>query len=765
MANTTARRLLNGTVRLTLIALLIGGVVGARWVQTEVLNGLPSDLDGLRGWRPPGACRILAADGSEVHRFYDERRFWVPLAELPPHLPRSVLVAEDRSFLEHRGVDLRGIARAFRANVEAGRAVQGGSTITQQVVKKLLVGQDRTLRRKLREAVLAYRLERTLAKEEILELYLNYVALGAGNNGVEAAAQDYFGCSARDLDPGQSALLAGLIPAPSRYSPRRDPDLAAERRAQVLQARVALGELTEEAIEPWLRAPVLQPSPPPEPLAADYATAVVHQIDLLIGRAEATREGLDVHTALDLDLQRAAHRAVRRAAEGVRDRQGLRGPRRHLDETDAFLARAPGLRRAMGHPLPPAEGECFEAVVAVGKREPALHAGPFVFELPRREWKQVVAAEAANRGRRQLGKTVAAGDVLSVCMGEGGTLRLDSRPWAEGAAVVIENATGRVLALVGGLNPTQGGYVRATQARRQPGSTFKTFVYAAALQDGLSPADRVWPPPAVEEGEEPPDPGPTLRRALASSINEAAVHLYRRRAPGAVRDVAVALGVRTPLRDDPSVALGSSEVTPLDMASAYGALARMGVPIEPTFIDRLVDVDGGVLARAGGGVGSGEAVLPGAPGPRALDGGVARSVVGMLEAVISEGTGRAARAPGLARAGKTGTTDDHVDAWFVGMTPSHTVAVWIGVDDRMPLGWGEYGGRAALPAWVEIVEALGASGDGSFGPAPGAVKVPVRGTWMWVPRDGVPSFVMKTPKPGDAPLAPWGMSERPSLGK
>ena len=353
--------------------------------------------------------------------------------------------------------------------------------------------------------------------------------------------------------------------------------------------------------------------------------------------------------------------------------------------------------------------------------------------------------------------------MLHLCLDDDGAPRLDPAPWAQAAAVVLENATGRVLALVGGTDPQPGGYVRATQAKRQPGSTFKAFVYAAALQDGLSPVDRVWSTPRAEDGEDPPDPGPTLHDALAQSVNEAAVHLYRGRAPGAVRDIAAALGVRTPLRDDASVALGSSELTPMDLASAYAALARMGVPVEPSFVDRLVDVDGNEVGRRGGPVALGAgADLPGAPGPRALDDGVARALVGMLEGVVDAGTGRAAFRGDRARAGKTGTTNDHVDAWFVGMTPAHTVAVWVGADDRLPLGSGEYGGRAALPAWVAIVQALGEDPEARFGPAPNAVRVPVRGRWHWLPRDRVPASVLRPPEPGPAPLLPFGAGRRPA---
>ena len=741
----------------TAILLVLLGAVGWRWFDSEILQGLPADLDSLRGWRPASAVVIRAADGTEIDRFYRERRFWVPLAELPSHLPRSVIVAEDRTFSQHKGLDVRGIVRAFAANVKARGTVQGGSTITQQLVKKLLVGQDRTLVRKLREAVLAGRLEASLDKDEILELYLNYVALGAGNHGVEAAAQDYFGVSARAIDAGQSALLAGLIPAPSRYSPRSDPEAAGARRELVLRARVALGDLSEPEIQGFLAEPVVLDAPARDPTGAAYATVVRRQLRRLLGE-EVDARGLDVVTALDLDLQRRAQAAVADAVAAVVARQGLRGPRGHVpaDERTAWLERAGGLPRSFGLPVAPPPGACFLGLWGAGG---GVEAGPFRWSLGLAQRSQVVAAPRAGRGRRSLESTLRAGDVLRVCLQPDGDLVLDPRPWVQGAAVVLENATGRVRALVGGREPSLESYVRATQAKRQPGSTFKPFVYATALQRGASQVDWVFPPVEPVEGVEP-KPLLWLRDALARSINEAAVAVYRRQPRGAVRAVAQGLGVRSALRDDPSVALGSSELTPLDLALGYAGIARLGVPTEPVFIDSFADVDGRRIGQAGEGLPAPFAGvrLPGGPGPRVLDEGVAFELVDMLGEVFRSGTARRHRRPDRAWAGKTGTTDDHVDAWFVGFTPRHTVAVWIGVDDRMPLGWGEYGAQAALPAWLAIVEALD-DPDERF-PAPaGAVHVPVKGRWVWLRRGLVPASALVVPRLGPAPLRPFGAGE------
>lgn len=649
-------------VLVLLVLLAIAGWRGHRWFQVEVLAGLPSDLTHLQGYRPPSACRILAADGSEIDRFYAERRFWVPLDELPAHLVRSVLVAEDRSFREHSGVDPRGISRALRANLEAGRIVQGGSTITQQVVKQLLTGGDRSYRRKLQEAVLARRLERTLTKDEVLELYLNLVALGSGNYGVEAAAQDYFSVSARDVDAGQAAMLAGLIPSPSAWSPRVDAMAAADRRRKVLAARVALGDLPEHEAEPHRDAPVLLPPPPSKaPPAPAFSTTVRRVLGESLGAAP-TEFGLVVQTSLDLPTQRAAQTAL-----------------------------ANGLR---------------------------THS--------RRQ-----AAETARRG---------------LAVGEA---------WAEGAIVVVENATGRVIALVGGTDVQTEGFVRATQAKRQPGSTFKAFLYGAALASGRSATDPVWPvmEPDPEVWVDPPPPT-RLRAALAASSNEAAKLLYRQLPPGKLVRVARGLGIESELRDDGALALGGSEVTPWELAQGFVGIARLGVPVQLSVVDAVRDVDGAVLGGRAGEVlhrGARLGRLPGTLGKRALDEGVAFELLDMLREVFRSGTAGAFRGPG--RAGKTGTSDDYRDAWFAGMTPRHTVVVWVGADDRSPLGANEYGGVAALPIWDEVVRHLEGGEPAEWVPSGAAVRLEVGEARYWLRRGGPvePKFPLEHVGAGSIP--------------
>ena len=294
---------------------LIAAGLGYRWLDRTVLANLPTDLSSLRDFRPLTAVRVFARDGSQVDEFYLERRVWVPIDELPEHVWRAFLVAEDRRFFEHEGVDFLGIGRAILVNLAAGQVEQGGSTLTQQLVKNLLVGKEKSYRRKLREAVLAWRLERSLSKREILELYLNYVPLGSGNYGVEAAARDYFGVSARNLDPGQAALLAGLVPAPSRYSPRANPALARERRRIVLDGMVTDGLIRRELLPLFNDAPVLnwREGVVEDRPALAYVTEVRREVRRALGSELPFSLGLQVHTALDLEVQKVAEDAVRTA--------------------------------------------------------------------------------------------------------------------------------------------------------------------------------------------------------------------------------------------------------------------------------------------------------------------------------------------------------------------------------------------------------------------------------------------------------------------
>lgn len=651
---------------LLLVAAVAGGS-GWLWLDRTILSTLPSDLSAYRDWRPPTNCRVHDANGTLIDEFWVERRIWVNLDTLPAPVWQAFIAAEDGRFFEHPGVDPAGIARALIANWQSGGVTQGASTLTQQLVKNLMVGKERSYERKIKEAVLALRLERELTKHQILELYINFVYLGAGNYGVEAAARDYFGVTAAELSIEQAALIAGLIPAPSRYNPRTSPDDARRQRDRVLSRMVDEGFLDPGEGVSLLAKTVetrgSRGSATDRPFPA-YLSQVRREVRRIVGAETAFEAGLTVHTPLRPDVQAIVEAAVRKAVDLHDERQKL----------------------------PP-------------------RASP-----------------------NEIGR-------------------------AQGAAVVLENATGRVVAISGGYEVGLEGFVRASQARRQPGSSFKPYVYAAALLGGRTQLDtvvdaplslpggggRAWSPKNYGGGYAGPM---SLRRALASSTNTVAVRMALEAGPKRIAALAEAMGVRTKLRTDLTMALGSSEVTPLDQAVGYATIARLGVPVEPVYIDRLLDVDGKVIGERGGEIlfrGRKLGELPGAPGPRALPAGVAYELLDMLREVVRGGTARKAYLPTKDRFGKTGTTNDFLDAWFVGGTPRYTIAVWIGSDTTATLGDKETGGKNALPVWMEIIAALDEP-DGERFPVPDdAILVRREGQWLGLPRGHVPSGALLRP--------------------
>lgn len=764
-----ARRLFRAFLRVSALLAVLGGVfafAGWRWLQENVLHELPADLSNLRDYRPPTSCRVYGSRGELVDEFYLERRIWVPIDELPPYVWQAFIAAEDRRFFEHTGVDFLGIARAVVVNLRAGRSRQGGSTITQQLVKNLLVGKERSYERKLKEAVLAYRLEKALTKEEILELYVNFIALGSGNYGVEAAAMDYFGVSARQIDPGQAALLGGLVPAPSRYSPRNNAQLSEQRRAIVLRTMVEEGFLDPRHASEFLDDPVLIPNDSRRQLevGSAYVTQVRRELRRVVPTDLIFHRGLQVHTPLDLAVQSVAEQAIRDLLIALEKRQGRGGAALRLspEKVQGFLDRAPGLARDQesGGVIAPAAGQCFEAVVGPEGRLDALQAGPFLFRLTPEEWRTLVRGTGEKPVAASLEARIQVGDVLRVCAVDDQQVRLDPRPWAEGAAVAVENQTGRVVALVGGWDVAVEGFVRATQAKRQPGSSFKPYVYGSALLAGQSQLDTVvdspislpagnggvWSPGNYDGKYHGALP---MRTAFAKSLNTVAVRMTL--AVGATRVVrlAQAMGVQTPLRADLTVGLGSSEVTPFDQAMGYLTIARMGVPAEAIFIERVTDPTGTTVGRAGSDVwldGQPAGRLPGGPKARALPAGVAYELADMMREVVLAGTARSALAPGYDRAGKTGTTNGFMDAWFVGFTPRYTVAVWIGTDGTSSLGEKETGGKTALPGWVQIIQAL-PHVEGERFPVPDeAILVKSADRWFGLRRGGVPARILPVPK-------------------
>ncbi len=729
-----------GIAGIVVFVVVLVAVCGAAWAA--LLPAMDAALAPLEGYRPATMVDVEDHAGHRIDRFADERRVWVAIEDLPPVLISAVLAAEDRRFWDHPGVDPLGILRAAIENQRAGEIRQGGSTITQQLVKLLVVGRERSLRRKLWEAALALRLEQRVDKATLLELYLNQVYLGAGNHGVETAARDYFGCSAREVGAGQAALLAGLIREPGRSDPHQAPDRARAARDRVLQGMVDMELLDPRQARRHASASVHPPPSaglPPQGRPVDaWRTLARRELARLFGPTWPEAVGLRVRTTLDSAVQDQAAAAVAAAADAVEARQGMAGPLDRLDEAGitAFRARHRGPA--------PAPGACLLAV-ATGPRG-ALAVGDHRLALAPGERARRVRAAGGGGPSRSAGRALRRGTVWRVCVDDAGLARLAQPHWVEGAAVVLDNHSGAVLAAVGGRSMPLEGFHRATQALRQPGSSFKPVVYGAAFAAGANHWDRVLDAPLAIAGPQrtwrPQNHSRAfagrvgLAAAFARSLNTAAVRLVQQVGPEAVVDLGRQLGYRSPLRPDLSIALGTSEVTVLEQALMVRTLVNGGRRRPPVFLQELVADDGRVW-QAGDTVQDAQlpapVVLPGHGGEAVVAGHVARQVVDLMRASVEWGTGRAAAKEGAPRIGKTGTTSGYVDAWFIGATPRHSVAVWIGADDHTPLGPGETGSVAALPAWRDIVDGLDADG-GRFPVPDDVVLVPAGGGVVAAPR-------------------------------
>ena len=579
------------------------------------LHVLAADLDrigrDLQLDAAPEASLVYDRHNNLVFSFASEDRTNVPIDRVSRAMIAAVLTSEDRSFFRHAGMDLLGVARAAWVDLKARAIKQGGSTITQQLVRHIALTTDRTIERKVREALLALRVERRFEKEAILEAYLNRIYLGNGHYGVEAAARGYFGKPAADLNVAESALLAGLIPCPSVCSPRTAPAVARARRDVVLRAMRENGAVTEQEYQQATSSPLTLVAERHDPYATTHPhldagevdgaiglhffEAVRRQVMQRFGADDVLKGGLRIFTTLDMRLQRHAEEAVRA----------------RLSQIDAT-----------------------------------------------------------------------------------GSL--------EGALVALDPRTGEVLALVGGRDFHRSSFNRALQANRQPGSAFKPLLFAAALEQGYAPST------TLEEMTNPiPTPGGdwlpaeehaasyTLRQALIVSSNRAAVQLMQMVGVTTAQTYARRLGIRSPLPTVPSLALGTGEVTLVDLTSAYGAFANGGTLAPHTLITRIEDRTGTIIWQHG---------IDRRP-YRAIRPGTAFLMSTMMAEVINRGTGSRARREGfrLPAAGKTGTTDDYADAWFIGYTPSLVAGVWIGHDDRTPIMRRGYAGTVAVPAWARFM--------------------------------------------------------------
>ena len=683
------------------VILLAAGGSAAAILYREFTTSLPP-VEKLLDYRPPVATRVFADDGTQIGEFFFEKRYLVPIYKIPQTVQLAFVAAEDQNFFEHTGIDYTSILRAAITNYQAGSTRQGASTITQQVVKSLLLTPERSYERKIKEIVLSYRLERQLTKDEILYLYLNQIYLGNGAYGVQAAALEYFGRDVSELSLAQAAMLAGLPQAPSRYSPVKHYERARARQRYVLDRMVDEGFVThDEAEQAYDEKLVFQRGDSPLNSTAPYFVEHVRRLlEQRYGSSAPYQLGLDVHTTLDLAMQRAADQSLLDGIAAVDARQGFQGaPRKVGDRELKALLREP---TAANEPPLPEPGTILEVVVLPGKdgRAGRRDGGVDV------RWAngRALFPAAGLTWATKTGWRPAPGEVLEakvVQQGDRRTLELAHSNGTQGALVSMVPATGDVKAMVGGTDWTRSQFNRVTQAYRQPGSSFKPMIYAAAMDRGFTPASvvndapisfnvgggQVWTPRNFENRFFGPT---TVRQALTKSRNVVTVKLVSSMGLKYLLAYLPRFGFTRPFPKNLSIALGSSEVTLLEMTEAFGVFANLGMRVEPRFITKITDVRGELIE---------EAPILRRP---AISPDTAYVMTSMLRNVIETGTGTRAQI-GRPAAGKTGTTNDQRDVWFVGYTPQLLTGVWVGYDQDKSLGGKETGGKAAAPIWHEFM--------------------------------------------------------------
>jgi penicillin-binding protein 1A len=731
------------------VATGLGAIVG---VGVAAAIRVPN-VDEVARFSPKLITRLVDRDGEVIATYARERRLLLREGEVPPLLQQAVLAAEDAEFFRHGGIDLIGVMRSFVVNFQRGRRAQGASTITMQLARQLMDRREKTWERKITEALLAVEMEKRLSKQQILTLYCNISFIGHGNYGMEAAARDYFGHGVADLDLAEAATLAGIVQRPSDYSPYRHPDKVVARRNYVLRRMLEEGYIDRATHDAAVLAPLeLARQRAQRELGAYFAEAVRRRLEETYGTERLYTEGFEVRTTLDARVQRAAEDALHEGLRRLDRRRGWRGPIARDaspgmtgEEVEAYVGR---------NPLP--DSWLAGLVVAADAAGAMVRtsAGDVRLEPRGVEWT----------GRREVSALLRAGDLVWVSTRQdeksGESYRvLEQEPVIEGAALVLESATGAIRGLVGGWDFRRSKFDRALQAERQVGSAFKPFVYGAAFESGFTPADRVFDAPAVFIGADGlPSYSPrnyyrrysgilTLRRSLEQSVNVPAVKLLDLIGVRRVVDFARRCGITSELPPYPSLALGSADLLPIELAAAYAAVANQGIHVRPYLVEEVRRPDGAALERHQ------------VEATKAMEPQVAYLLTHVMEGVIDRGTaGKIADLP-IAIAGKTGTTNDYTDAWFVGFTPRYTILVWIGRDQKKPIGNKMTGAEAALPIWRLIAEAGLEDGwltEGeSFAVPPGVDLRAVEAASGLLAAPGAGKVVQEAFLAGSAPTETW----------
>ncbi len=773
-------RLLGWLFGFGMFAGLAGVAVAAVYLNT-VIAQLP-DYTVLQDYQPPVTTRVHAADGTLLAEYARQRRLFQPIETVPPLVIEAFLSSEDKDFYTHNGIAFDGVMRAVRDNLTAylsgNRSIQGGgSSITQQVAKNFLLSFEQTWDRKIQEALLALRIESTFSKDKILELYLNEIFMGSVGGqtyGVAAAALNYFDKALYQLTLSEAAYLAALPKGANNYHPFRHPQAAIERRNWVLDRMVDNGYVTATEAAEAKQEPlnVIPRAGGSQVYSAEYFTEDVRrELAKLYGEDQLYGGGLSVRTTLEPRLQEYARRALMDGLIEFDRGRGFRGPVASIEIGDDW-----GIDVAAIRPLSDVPEWQLAVVLEVGNNQARIGLRPDNdvdnAVLPDRV-EGILAGPDIRWVSQQLQNILRVGDVVYVSpvSGKDGHYTLEQVPEIEGALVAMDPRTGRVLAMVGGFSFAESEFNRATQALRQPGSSFKPIVYAAALDNGYTPASvvldapvevrmsdgSVWRPENYSQQFYGPQ---TLRRGIERSRNVMTVRLARDIGMPLIADYAKLFGIYDQMQPVLAMALGAGETTAMRMTAAYATIANGGRKIVPTLIDRIQDRYGHTVFKHDQRICDGceAADWHGQGEPRIIDNRTqvldpmtAYQITSMMEGVVQRGTGTAARALNRPVAGKTGTTNDYKDAWFVGFTPELAVGVYIGYDQPRSMGSSATGGGMAVPIFTNFMaKAL-------QGKTPTPFNVPTGMTTAWInPNSGAKAFegeasIREAFKPGTGP--------------
>jgi len=717
-----------------------------------LLVSLPK-VDRLADYRPPIVSQVFGDDGSLVGEFYLERRKVVEVSKIPRRLIQAFVAAEDANFYQHRGIDYLGILRAMVKNVIHLRKKEGASTITQQVAKSMLLTPEKKFSRKLKEAILATRMEKKLSKDEILYIYLNQIYMGAGSYGVQLAAETYFAKNVEQLNLAEMAMLAGLPKAPNNYSPIKHMDRAKERQSYVLERMVKEGYITQAEADHAKATPIVIQSMKKvnNEQSAYYLEQIRQELEAKYGEERLYKDGLKIYTAMNAEMQKGAYDAVVNGLKALDKRQGFRGALKYLAESeiDPFCKKVEeGIDYASLR-----QGGNYQGVVTAvdtAKGEVTVRVGERTGTIPKKNlaWAGKLTLVNGYGKPKEKGKELPLGSVIEVQVitpdadRKGAIFALDQTPEVQAAIYAMDPTTGGVKAMVGGYDFKKSQFNRAMQARRNPGSAFKPIIYAAALEKGMTTASIIEDSPTEYDSGKEKAWKPknydniyrgnvTMREALTNSINIVSVKILETIGVGTAVEFARKLGITSQLESNLTLALGSSSLTPQELTNAYGVFASGGYRVTPYFVTKVTDRDGNILdeykpqpvpsfansttavkvTMTGKGEEAGKEV-PADAKPTAAQAAPVQAVspevsyiiTNLMQSVVSSGTGQRAKAVGRPVAGKTGTTNDMKDAWFVGYIPQLVAGVWVGFDQERSLGGSGSGGQAAAPIWTEFMQ-------------------------------------------------------------